>query len=668
MAKSLEFLDLDFFDPKDVLIAVSYGSVDFRDIGKRKGTFSKTIKMPATKSNDAFFGYSFGVTNEGFFDNKIKVPIKIDEIGFTGTLQLKSVEVLNRKPQSYSVNIFSDLADWASLVGEGSIRELKHHGEHILGADVIKDSWSNNGLTGDYVYPLISYGNFLQDRPSTYDIDVSLWRPAFFSLPLIRQIFLEAGFTFDDSDIKNTPFRDHILPFTSKEVELPNLDVAASGNATGSITTNNTNRKNTKFSSFDINYATESSDLIDIFNHQTGRLTAPSTDNYEINVSVSMLLIGADIRAIQTPKLDEHGSMAMRLEATDNSEQFDLTAYSNYGDGATFTQDDFSLFGTKTVRLTKGKTYQVVLSVLQEPRTTLSITFDFDADISIKPKLSTLVDGSPIDHSKVIQNIKKIDLLRDVMNQGNFRVFTDNLNKTVRFIQEDDFLLEEVEDWTSKVDVSRPSTIKQMQNEGAKELVWAYSNDSDDGFISDATDRIDEDWAKKKVQMDSEYRKGVKTVYQSIFSSTVDGVGIGVNVPIMSTQEIIQGEPIERGTFETNFENRCLIYGGLQPGVFVIDGEQQNQYPYCYFESDSFTLNWNSINSVGLVDRYWNTTIRRLNNSKMLTQWINLNELDISNLSFRKAKIIDGIHYYLNMVKDYKVNANQSTMVELISK
>ncbi len=70
MAKALEFLELDFFDPKKVLMAVSYGSVDFREIGKRKGTFSKTIKMPATKRNDAFFGYSFEVSSEGNFDSK----------------------------------------------------------------------------------------------------------------------------------------------------------------------------------------------------------------------------------------------------------------------------------------------------------------------------------------------------------------------------------------------------------------------------------------------------------------------------------------------------------------------------------------------------------------------------------------------------------------------
>ena len=120
MAKSLEFLELDFHDPKEVLIAVSFGSVDYRNIGQRKGTFSKTIIMPSTKVNDAFFGYSFDVNNESYFDSKIRVPITISEIEFNGTLQLKSIESINGVVSSYSVNIFSDIADWVSLIGEGN--------------------------------------------------------------------------------------------------------------------------------------------------------------------------------------------------------------------------------------------------------------------------------------------------------------------------------------------------------------------------------------------------------------------------------------------------------------------------------------------------------------------------------------------------------------------
>ena len=55
MAAILDLFELDLNDPDKISIPLNFSSVDYRDIGKRKGTFSRTIKMPSTKRNDAFF-------------------------------------------------------------------------------------------------------------------------------------------------------------------------------------------------------------------------------------------------------------------------------------------------------------------------------------------------------------------------------------------------------------------------------------------------------------------------------------------------------------------------------------------------------------------------------------------------------------------------------------
>lgn len=681
MGKSLEFLELDFYDPNDVLIAISYGSVDYREIGQRKGTFSKTIEMPSTKVNDAFFGYSYDVNNDSNFNSKVRIPIIISEIEFNGTLQLNSIEIVRGRVSSYSVNIFSDIENWATLIGEGSIRDLKHHGQHTFSTGAVISSWSNTGLDSDYVYPLINYGNFLQDRNSAFDINLSFWRPAFFSLPIVKQIFKEVGYRFIDNGIKNTKFINHILPFTSKEVKIDELKIEGFRNNSPNVSLANTpNNAVTKFHFLGFEF--ERSDFpSNSFNHLSGTFFPPSTDTYDISVEGYLFFVDSVGTGIFGGKKGEkNGSISVVMQEVGGTQVIAITSPVNYFENKDSNSTQVVLNGAVSVQLDKDKVYKLALRVDMEAKTDIFIDVQrgggpIDSVIVITPRLSSIVDGSIINHSKFIQNIKKIDLLADIIKQGNFRIVTNNQDKTVEFVEESKFLLQEVEDWSDMVDYSKPVVISHIQNKGAKELVWAYSNDSDDSFIKDYSDRLDTEWSTKRVELESEFRKGVKAVFRSVFSCTIDGKGHRLDMPVMSTKEIKQGEPITRGEFETNFENRCLIYGGFRDGSFIIENQRQDKYPYCYFISEDFSLQWDSTSDffdgatdIGLVDRYYSATIKRLNNSKLNTLYVNLNELDISNLSFRKIKMIDGVHYHLNLVSDYLVNNNQSTMVELISK
>lgn len=684
MGKSLEFLELDFYDPNKSLIAISFGSVDFRNISQRKGTFSKTIEMPSTKVNDAFFGMAFDPSNTGNFDDKTRVPIIISEIEFTGTLQLKSASTVKNRPVSYSVNIFSDLADWASLIGEGSIRSLKHHESHNLTKDTVIASWSNSGSSGNYVYPLINYGNFLQDKPQDTDLELALWRPAFFTLPLIKQIFKEAGYSFIDKGFIGAGFKNHILAFTSKEVKLDEFRIDADTNNSDPVSFNNTSKFPTSMRKT-VNFLnkTSSNPLSNFFNHLNGVFIPPSTDTYDISLNGYQIHVqstgGKQNEVIGTARL-------VYLPIGHTGPEFDISPPREYISSVTAVSNLFTLSGSVSVPLVRDKPYGVAIRFEMDGETSVfaslvtvlgagSLGDPLATSISIVPRSPTLIEGSTIDHSKFIQNIKKIDLINDVITMGNFRIVTDTINKTVEFIERDKFLLNSKEDWSDKVDHSRHSTVSHIQNEGPKELVWEYSNDSSDGFITDITDRFDEEYGSEKIILSSDYRKGSKTVHKSIFSSTIDGHGMGISMPVMSTQQIKQDEPIEAGVFETNFENRCLLYSGLRVGRIYIQGERQGSYPYAFFAGDNISLHYGKHNKtdtsdkkIGLIGKFHKSTINQLDTSKLLSTWVDLTELDISNLSFRKIKIIEGVHYHLNLVKDYIVNGNQSTMVELISK
>lgn len=675
MAKSLEFLELDFFNPNDAIIAITYSSADFRELGVNRGVYSKTVKMPSTKVNDTFFGMSFGVTNEGFFDPLIKVPIQISEIEFYGTLQLKSVEILGGQTQGYSVNIFGDLTDWASLIGETSIRDLVWHTgrSHRLDEETISASWTHTGLNDTYTYPLISYGNFLQDKDPSESIDVAFWRPAFFALPIIKNIFKEIGYNFISTGIESTPFRDAILLFTSKDIEASDKVVIANTDGFSFIADiNNDLNVNTLFSRTDLKFFNEIQDNGGLYNNDTGIYIVPADDSYDINIDFNIKAVVTDHRSTRSSSTELVTVRIVFLDL-DTDKTIVLSDTKTYLKGS--IEDVIIVNGTFTLK--KDSRLKLSVETIQENQTRIRVTeFILTSEediksnnIKITPRLSTLTSGDLLVHSKVIQNIKKIDLIKEIMKMGNFRILTNNQSKTVEFVQEGNFLLSTPEEWSDKVDESKPVSLSLIQNQGAKELTWNYNNDTNDGFINDKTDRQDKEWAKSEIQLESEYRKGTNNVHSSVFSSTIDGIGgDGLRVPVMSTQELKQDEVIPRGDFETNFTNRILIYHGLVDGDFVIDNVSKTQYPQSSFNSDTLNLSWDSVNGIGLVDRYYQNAIQRLNKSRLYTGWFFLNDLDISTLDFRKPKIINGVQYYLNKVIDYQLNTNQPTKVELISR
>jgi len=685
MAKALEFTSLDFFDEKDTLIALSFSSIDFREIGKRKGSFSKTVKMPSTKKNDAFFGYSFEVSSESHFDPLIKIPIKITEINFFGTLKLKSVDLENDRVQSYSVNIFGDLANWVSLIGQGTLRELTHHGSHTLSKQTIKDSWNNTGLSGDFVYPLISYGNFLQDGVPQTNVVISQVRPAFFVLPLIRQIFKEVGFTFIDTDIKNSKFRDTILPYTSKEMKVvKDLLLVEADRENETDILNDFRNDNIAVSVVSIDTILFENEIVDnenLFNLSSSTYVAPATDRYTVFISINVdFNIGASAQSLLGT-----AELGLRHTSVLGIRVFPISATTQIRTGG--PNSGRILFKTESIQLATDDTLQLVMITTIEPprfagspNILSSITMN-SGFMSINPLNATLTTGGVIDHALNVQNIKKIDLLTEILNFGNFRIVTNNDDNTVEFIQEENFLLNETEDWTDKLDQSKKSTISLIQNNGAKELEWNFQNDTDDNILQDSADRNDIEWGRKRVQLQSEYRKGSQIIKSSIFSATIDGTGRGLRLPVMSTQDIPEDGIISAGAFETNFENRILIYDGLRTGGWTLDGELQSEYPFSYFVTEDFSLQWDNISDLlkptrfttpnqdqGLVDRFYTKVIERLNNSKILSAWFYLTEKDISDLNFRKSKTVNGVQYYLNKVKDYKLNTNRPTRVELISK
>ena len=107
---------LDLFADEE--IKISNNITDLFDIGAVPGTFTRTITLPGTKRNNAFFEqyYDISVYEPDIFNTNQKIEAYLDFDGIylvTGYLQLSKVSVYENKfVDSYEVNIFGIVSNF----------------------------------------------------------------------------------------------------------------------------------------------------------------------------------------------------------------------------------------------------------------------------------------------------------------------------------------------------------------------------------------------------------------------------------------------------------------------------------------------------------------------------------------------------------------------------
>ena len=107
-------------------LSLTFSISDIRDINARKGSFSKTFKIPATKNNNQLYKSVYIVNSTSTNNISSKKPCRIvinNLYSITGLLQLKSVG-LSDKPQFYSCVFYGNNISWATAIGEKLLKDL----------------------------------------------------------------------------------------------------------------------------------------------------------------------------------------------------------------------------------------------------------------------------------------------------------------------------------------------------------------------------------------------------------------------------------------------------------------------------------------------------------------------------------------------------------------
>lgn len=290
--------NIDLYE--DIPLALNLQVNDIRDITKRNSSYTKTIKIPASRNNNLIFNNLFDPNNdtninEPYLHKQIYAELVYDTVLIrTGNIKLVNIIRDQYGPLEYEIQFYSELATFANVLGESNIFNNKSISDdidvedlnHTFEFDSLLNSW-NSGDTLGYRYPLIDYigaqnlGNQFKMKYLKPAINVSL---------LWDRIFDWAGFTYNDdySFFNSAPWTNLIIPWTGAKLQsteellnesrkvLAHQSVIQSTNSAGNFIVNFLDEDNDDFNQWNGSLYTAQFD---------GKFNIKTTINYQITTN-----------------------------------------------------------------------------------------------------------------------------------------------------------------------------------------------------------------------------------------------------------------------------------------------------------------------------------------------------------------------------------------------
>lgn len=216
----------------DEEISLNYAISDLIDVSKRATSFSKTITIPGTPTNNAFFKHIWDVNiDREVFNTKLSIPAYIsvnDSIQIRGNLQLLEI-IIDNKDVAYSITISGQLKNIINSFDEYVLQDLDlSEYNHKRNVQNIRYSWDYkmyvdntlvdySGPGKGFVYPYIVNGNSqnIWDHVYAYDL-----YPAVYVKTIIDKMFEKFSFSYTSEFFNSEYFSKLIIPYTDDKLTL----------------------------------------------------------------------------------------------------------------------------------------------------------------------------------------------------------------------------------------------------------------------------------------------------------------------------------------------------------------------------------------------------------------------------------------------------------------
>jgi hypothetical protein len=674
--------ELDLYD--NVPLPINKSIIDIQNIAERKSDFTKTITLPGTHNNNDIFSNIFNLarsvqnTNTYNFAPDFNPNLKADAILYKngiamiqGYLQLTNINIVDEYQIEYEVIIIGRTANLFQDLGEKKLNELDLSAyDHTWNYTNIAASWTPL-VTRGYYYGLIDKG-FSNDQKGFYTIHQ---KPQIFAKAIVDAIFKDAGYRYSSDFFTTANFTKLVVPCTQDKLLLTTQEVT-DRTFKGDRLTDST----PAYIIASVTGGIQQSTIRLPFNN-IGIQSVPSgydNSNYEFTVrELGNYQFATQINITST----NTGS------ATYRNQIFIIKKNGvDVGSFGTLSSFQFNQF-TRNLYFETGFMFCNVGDVITVDMVS---TFNGTWQYSLLTNSAFFSIPSPeIVISQTMQlekclpaDIKQADFLASIIKLFNLYVSVDALDsKKLKIETRDVYFTSDTVDLTNKIDVSRGVQVKPLGASKYKEYTFAMAEDKDELNQTYQSQYV-YPYGTKVLPITNDF---ITETYKTEVLFAPTPLGAARNNPKVVFSQIIFKDS-NGNSIDSTSKLRLLVAGGLSASM----GTNYFHYldpdgTFHYFDSYAYVGHYDSVlaptfdinfttpiqlfyktgfsttqTSNNIYNVYHKKGIEEITNkdSKLVTYYVKLNEVEINNLSFRNSYFIDKQFYRLYEV-DFDSNSDE---------
>lgn len=673
-------LDID----KGLSNQITYSVSDLKNLDSKTTSFSKTIILPGTANNNNLLGNIFEFNNAnytvysnpnvGYNFNASKTAlcsIEVDRMTvIKGVFKLLEI-IIDGKNVEYECSIIGELGGFSMKLGAKKIEELDFSAyNHTYSYQNIVASWNNYQGGAGYYYPHIDYGLYSTNK---HDWDYGTFRPALFVKQYLEKIFAAAGYTYEitwSNGFEVDRFKTLIIPFNKKKI-------TKSGSQQVGCTPINTTGCIDQLYPMPISWENFSGTNWTINGGTTGSVFTytgldPTNVTFKVDITFTATTTNTPVNNgiyIETLKNGVVITSSIKFIPPFSGTVNDFYIV-NLVDEPIVTGDYFS------VQARADDTGNCYDSLVNQSGT---VSISSDIPITLNVNLGDTVSLNDC----IPPNILQKDFFASILKLFNLYVDENRFEEKHLIIKPyTSYYDGSVEDWSDKIDRSKPIRLKPMSELNSRYYSFKYKDDND--YWNELyKKRYNEGYGSRIFDSEYEFSKETESV-EIIFSPTVlvsitneDKVystiykftntleeRIDSNIRILQARKItgVTSWDLKDGATTLQTLTSYGYAGHFNSPVAVGNDLNFGATRELFYSLAGGLLNQNQFNI------YYSPYMAEITDkdSRLLNCFVKLSDTDIFNLSFASFKYIDGGLYRLIKLTDYTPEANESTKAELL--
>jgi hypothetical protein len=714
---------------EEIPFPLDFSIADIKEPSKRSRSKSRTITIEGTQSNLSFFYSCYQLSlvtlpDGGVSYNYDATATYIAEYWNDGAMLFRGCfQVISSKMNGgvikFEAVLFDQTINTFQEWGDKYISELGwSEYDHALTHSILAASWDDyvvkNGVNTSnfsfgvpqgfgYLYPLVDYG-YDDDLNSFKDNDLF---PHVYVKEILEKAFNQAGLTIGGSWISAVNTRRLVYGYGGGEkfglaasvLADRVVDVTADSDNTFTqiMAAGQTVLPNTKQLQYNIDLpifnssfvsVTVTSDVGGQYDTANGIITVANNGTYKVRLNGSFDY-GVALSAAGTKVIQSSFAIGFVLDGLAPILAIDTGTLLGEVSG-TFTFDN-----TIDIPLNAGQQLDVRflgnVNATIEPAVAgsfgnLTVDIDFDNDVNFRiDQINGFVqNGDTIRLAQFMPQTKIVDFVNGIIKHFNLYVSEPTPNGVVRVDPLNSYYLPttDFDDWTHKIDYSKEFKIEATAITQPKRYAYKFQPDTD-FFRKNYLQKFGVHYGDRVVDNGAFFANGTSEIL----------LPYTVAIPVDSE---FNNRIIPR---IINFENNTIKPYAGKPKIYMYQGKINcdawtlkhtdggvdtvyTVFPRVHHLNNilsptfdilfsvPFELNYTAINytTQNVYQQNHDRFIRELisQDGKMVTCYVRINRNDIHGEFFRKAKMISGVLYRLNTIKDYNANSDGSVVCELI--